>query len=153
MLKLCKPNIQSLTRIFTLKIQECTGKSSRFNSTDPTEIQDNYALGRVLRRLFEPDVDDDELWKSQKHVYDITWRLYDTCGVHHVSTKDGINIYKLVEKEYPLSRGVLTQMLAAKLLVEQNNEMCREFLRKIFMMAKRPRRLFGRILSGLIQET
>ncbi|GJS87138.1 hypothetical protein Tco_0769774 [Tanacetum coccineum] len=52
---------------------------------------------------------------------------------------DGIDIYMLVEKEYPLSRGVLTQMLAAKLLVEQNNEMSRELLRKIFMMAERPR--------------
>ncbi|GKE13406.1 hypothetical protein Tco_1416957, partial [Tanacetum coccineum] len=60
-----------------------------------------------LKRLFEPDVDD-ELWKSQKHVHDITWRLYDTCGVHHLSIKDGIDIYMLVEKEYPLSRGVLT---------------------------------------------
>ncbi|GJU04139.1 hypothetical protein Tco_1114477 [Tanacetum coccineum] len=66
-------------------------------------------------------------------------RLYDTCGVHHVSTKDGIDIYMIVEKEYPLSRGVLTQMLAAKLLVEENNEMSRELLRKIFMMAERPR--------------
>ncbi|GJY93343.1 hypothetical protein Tco_0509125 [Tanacetum coccineum] len=92
-----------------------------------------------LKRLFEPDVDD-ELWKSQKHVHDITWRLYDTCGVHHVSTKDRINIYMLVEKEYPLSRGVLMQMLAAKLLVEQNNEISKKLLRKIFMMAERPRR-------------
>ncbi|GJV25379.1 hypothetical protein Tco_1378074 [Tanacetum coccineum] len=92
-----------------------------------------------LKRLFEPDVDD-ELWKSQKHVHDITWRLYDTCGVHHVSTKDGIDIYMLVEKEYPLSRGVLTQMFASKLLVEQNNEMSRELHRKIYMMAERPRR-------------
>ncbi|GJY69889.1 hypothetical protein Tco_0472871 [Tanacetum coccineum] len=72
-----------------------------------------------LKRLFEPNADD-ALWKSQKHIHDITWRLYDTYGVHHVSTKDGINIYKLVEREYPLSRGVLTQMLVAKLLVEQN---------------------------------
>ncbi|GKB17923.1 hypothetical protein Tco_0851846 [Tanacetum coccineum] len=92
-----------------------------------------------LKRLFEPDVDD-ELWKSRKHVHDITWRLYDTCGVHRVSTKDGINIYMLVEKEYPLSRGVLTQILEAKLLVEQNYKMSRELLRKIFMMAERPRR-------------
>ncbi|GKC65145.1 hypothetical protein Tco_1097743 [Tanacetum coccineum] len=110
----------------------------RFNSTDPTEDKE-IELWVELKRLFEPDVDD-ELWKSQKHVHDITWRLYDTCGVHHVSTKDGIDIYMLVEKEYPLSRGVLTQMLAAKLLVEQNNEMSRELLRKIFMMAERPRR-------------
>ncbi|GJU68134.1 hypothetical protein Tco_1254393 [Tanacetum coccineum] len=40
----------------------------------------------------------------------------------------GIDIYMLVEKEYPLSRGTLTQMLVAKLLVEQDNEMSRELL-------------------------
>ncbi|GJR44985.1 hypothetical protein Tco_1313088 [Tanacetum coccineum] len=44
-----------------------------------------------------------------------------------------VGIYMLVEREYPLSRGVLTQMLVAKLLVEQDNEMSRELLRKIFM--------------------
>ncbi|GJZ67613.1 hypothetical protein Tco_0630853 [Tanacetum coccineum] len=92
-----------------------------------------------LKRLFEPDADD-ELWKSQKHIHDITWRLYDICGVYHVSTKDGVDIYMLVEREYPLSRGVLIQMLVAKLLVEQDNEMSRELLRKIFMQIERPRR-------------
>ncbi|GKB84149.1 hypothetical protein Tco_0956421 [Tanacetum coccineum] len=92
-----------------------------------------------LKRLFEPDTDD-ELWKLQKHIHDITWRLYDTCGVHHVSTKDGMDIYMLVEREYPLSRGVLTQILVAKLLVEQDSEMSRELLRKIFMQVERPRR-------------
>ncbi|GKC45743.1 hypothetical protein Tco_1063465 [Tanacetum coccineum] len=71
---------------------------------DPTEDKE-IEFWVELKRLFEPDVHD-ELWKSQKHVHDITWRLYDTCGVHHVSTKDGIDIYMLVEKEYPLSRGV-----------------------------------------------
>ncbi|GKC95303.1 hypothetical protein Tco_1160745, partial [Tanacetum coccineum] len=105
---------------------------------DPTEDKE-IELWVELKRLFKPDVDD-ELWKSHKHIHDITWRLYDTCGVHRVSTKDGIDIYMLVEKEYPLSRGILTQMLAAKLLVEQNNEMSRELLRNIFMMAERPRR-------------
>ncbi|GJS41937.1 hypothetical protein Tco_0566980 [Tanacetum coccineum] len=82
----------------------------------------------------------DELWKLQKHIHDITWRVYDTCGVHHVSTKDGVDIYMLVVWEYPLSRGVLTQMLVAKLLVEQDNEMSKELLRKIFMQVERPRR-------------
>nr|GEU57765.1 putative ribonuclease H-like domain-containing protein [Tanacetum cinerariifolium] len=64
-----------------------------------------------LKRLFKPPVDD-ELWKSQKHIHhgDMTWRLYDTCRVHHVSTKDGVDIYMLVEREYLLSRGVLTLM-------------------------------------------
>ncbi|GJV73548.1 putative ribonuclease H-like domain-containing protein [Tanacetum coccineum] len=91
-----------------------------------------------LKRLFEPDTDD-ELWKLQKHIHDLTWKLYDSCGVHHVSTEKGIDIYMLVEKEYPLSRGTLTLMLVAKLLVDQDNEMSRELLRKIFMQAKRLR--------------
>ncbi|GKD85093.1 hypothetical protein Tco_1356247 [Tanacetum coccineum] len=60
-------------------------------------------------------------------------RLSDSCGVHNVSTEKGIDIYMLVEKEYPLSRGTLTLMLVAKLLVDQDYEMSREPLRKIFM--------------------
>nr|GEW02519.1 ribonuclease H-like domain-containing protein [Tanacetum cinerariifolium] len=42
-------------------------------------------------------------------------------------------LVKATVREYPLSRGVLTQMLGAKLLMEQDNEMPRELLRKIFM--------------------
>nr|GEU51076.1 hypothetical protein [Tanacetum cinerariifolium] len=60
--------------------------------------------------------------------------------VHYVSTEKGIDIYILVEKEYPLSKGTLTLMMVAKLLVDQDNEMSREILRKIFMQAERPRR-------------
>ncbi|GKA91506.1 hypothetical protein Tco_0813376 [Tanacetum coccineum] len=84
-----------------------------------------------------------EKFNSTEPTYDKEreiWMLYDSCGVHHVSTEKGIDIYMLVEKEYPLSRGTLTQMLVAKLLVEQDNEMSRELLRKIFMQAERPRR-------------
>ncbi|GKB24039.1 hypothetical protein Tco_0863440 [Tanacetum coccineum] len=91
-----------------------------------------------LKRLFEPDADD-ELWKSQKHIHDITWRLYDTC-VECIMYLQRMELISLVEREYPLSRCVLTQMLVAKLLVEQNNEMSRELLRKIFMQIERPRR-------------
>ncbi|GJS26599.1 hypothetical protein Tco_0487219 [Tanacetum coccineum] len=103
----------------------------KFTSTKPTEDKERE-LSVELKKLFEPDTDD-ELWKLQKHIHDVTWRLYDTCGVDHVSTKDGVDIYMLVEKEYPLSRGVLRQMLVVKLLVEQDSKMSRELLRKIFM--------------------
>ncbi|GKB82328.1 hypothetical protein Tco_0949223 [Tanacetum coccineum] len=92
-----------------------------------------------LKILFEPDTDD-ELWKLQKHIHDLTWKIYDSCGVHHVSIEKGIDIYMLVKKEYPLPRGTLTLMLVAKLLVEQYNEMSRELLRKIFTQAERPRK-------------
>ncbi|GJV28902.1 hypothetical protein Tco_1385350 [Tanacetum coccineum] len=105
----------------------------KFNSTEPTDDKERE-IWVELKRLFEPDTDD-ELWKLQKHIHDLTWKLYDSCGVHHVSTEKGIDIYMLVEKEYPLSRGTLTLMLVAKLLVDQDNEMSRELLRKIFMQA------------------
>ncbi|GJS43759.1 hypothetical protein Tco_0568802 [Tanacetum coccineum] len=110
----------------------------KFNSTEPTDDKERE-IWIELKRLFEPDTKD-KLWKLQKHIHDLTWRLYDTYGVHHVSTTDGVDIYMLVEREYRLLRGVLTQMMIAKLLVEQDNEMSRELLRKIFMQAERPRR-------------
>ncbi|GJV99800.1 hypothetical protein Tco_1555052 [Tanacetum coccineum] len=70
----------------------------------------------------------------------IGWEIY-TEGTRNdaVESDKGIDIYMLVEKEYPLSRGTLTLMLVAKLLVDQDNEMSRELLRKIFMQAERPR--------------
>ncbi|GJW40525.1 hypothetical protein Tco_0066370 [Tanacetum coccineum] len=60
-----------------------------------------------------------------------------TRRLQSIDDIDGVDIYMLVEREYPLSRGVLTQMLVVKLLVEQNNKMSRELLRKIFMQFHR----------------
>nr|GEW12013.1 hypothetical protein [Tanacetum cinerariifolium] len=42
--------------------------------------------------------------RSNKKL-DITWRLYDTCGVHHVSTKKGMDIRMLVEKRISIVKG------------------------------------------------
>ncbi|GJY07818.1 hypothetical protein Tco_0374872 [Tanacetum coccineum] len=86
----------------------------RFNSTEPTKDKERE-LWVELKGLFEP-VDADELWKSQKYMHDpLTWRLYDKCGVHHVSSDRGHDIFMLVEKDYPLTRGLLTLMLCNKL--------------------------------------
>ncbi|GJZ32708.1 hypothetical protein Tco_0578144 [Tanacetum coccineum] len=85
------------------------------NSTDPTDDKER-TLWVELKRLFEPDIDD-ILWKLQRYMHDpLTWRLYDTCGVHHVSTDREHDIFMLVEKDYPLSKGVLMLMLVNKLL-------------------------------------
>ncbi|GJV79270.1 hypothetical protein Tco_1515140 [Tanacetum coccineum] len=89
-----------------------------------------------LKRLFEPDTDD-ELWKLQKHIHDLTWRIYDSCGVHHVSTEKGIDIYMLVEKEYPLSRGTLTLMLVQDLVV-QAKEMVKELIGRYSCSTAKP---------------
>ncbi|GKF26731.1 hypothetical protein Tco_0082625, partial [Tanacetum coccineum] len=76
-----------------------------------------------LKRLFKPD-NDDILWKLQRYMPDpLVWRLYDTCGVHHVSSVRGHDIYMLVEKEYPLTRGTLGLMMMARLLVEADKSL------------------------------
>ncbi|GJT04438.1 hypothetical protein Tco_0838900, partial [Tanacetum coccineum] len=57
----------------------------RFSSTEPTDDKER-ALWVELKRLFEPDTND--LLELQRYMHDpLTWRLYDTCGVHHVSTE------------------------------------------------------------------
>ncbi|GJT30177.1 putative ribonuclease H-like domain-containing protein [Tanacetum coccineum] len=110
----------------------------RFRSTEPT-VDKEKVLWVELKRLFEPD-DDDTLWKLQRYMHDpLKWRLYDTCGVHHVSTERGHDIFMLVEKDYPLTRALMTVMLANKLQVDESSEMANELLKKIFILTNNPR--------------
>ncbi|GJZ58257.1 hypothetical protein Tco_0613751 [Tanacetum coccineum] len=110
----------------------------RFSITEPIDDKEK-ALWVDLKRLFEPD-NDDTLWKLQRYMHDpLTWKLYDTCGVHHVSSVRGHDIFMLVEKDYPLTRATLGLMLVARLLVEEDSEMANELIKKIFYQANRPR--------------
>ncbi|GJT25468.1 hypothetical protein Tco_0895405, partial [Tanacetum coccineum] len=110
----------------------------RFNSTELTDDKAKE-LWVELKRLFEPDKND-TLWKIQRYMHDpLTWKLYDTCGVHHVSTERGHDIFMLVEKDYPLTRALMTLMLCNKLRVDEYSEMGNELLRKIFILANKPR--------------
>ncbi|GJZ36301.1 hypothetical protein Tco_0582492 [Tanacetum coccineum] len=110
----------------------------RFSTTEPTYDKEKE-LWVELKRLFEPNKDD-ILWKLQRYMHDpLVWRLYDTCGVHHVSSVRGHDIFMLVKKEYPLTKGTLRFMMVARLLVKADSEMSRELLRKIFYQENRPR--------------
>ncbi|GJT18540.1 hypothetical protein Tco_0877246 [Tanacetum coccineum] len=103
----------------------------KFSSTEPT-IDKEKVLWVELKRLFEPN-DDDTLWKLQRYMHDpLKWKLYDICCVHHVSTERGHDIFMLVEKDYPLTRALITVMLANKLQVDESSDMANELLRKIF---------------------
>ena len=73
----------------------------RFRDKDPIEDKDKE-LWVQLKRIYEPD-GGESIWRFQAQVMDITWKLFGTCGVHRVSTKDGIEIYMLVEKDCPLN--------------------------------------------------
>nr|GFA23764.1 hypothetical protein [Tanacetum cinerariifolium] len=68
-----------------------------------------------LKRLFEPDVKD-QLWThTQALMHDpVEWRLYDSCGVHYMLSRDQ-EIFMLVEKDYPLRKGLEIVMISNKL--------------------------------------
>nr|GEV45028.1 uncharacterized mitochondrial protein AtMg00810-like [Tanacetum cinerariifolium] len=81
----------------------------KFSSAVPT-VDKEKALWVELKRLFEPD------------AYDV---MHD--------------MYMLIEKDYPLSSGVVTLMLSTRLQVEEDNEMARDLVMKIFMKANKPK--------------
>ncbi|GKD63898.1 hypothetical protein Tco_1306006 [Tanacetum coccineum] len=49
--------------------------TERFNSIEPTDDKERE-IWVELKILFKPDIDD-ELWKLQKHIHNLTWRLKD----------------------------------------------------------------------------
>nr|GEZ58935.1 hypothetical protein [Tanacetum cinerariifolium] len=70
----------------------------KFSSAMPS-VDKEKALWVELKRLFEPDVDD-VLWKLQRYMHaPLTWKLYTDCGVHHVSSTRGHDIFMLIEKD------------------------------------------------------
>ncbi|GKE07128.1 hypothetical protein Tco_1399146 [Tanacetum coccineum] len=109
-------------------------------------LQKAYQIFADMLKKFDKD-DLVKLWDLVKKRFTTTEPtndkekelLYDTCGGHHVSLVRGHDIFMLVEKEYPLTRGTLGLMMVARLLVEADSEMSRELLRKIFYQAIRPR--------------
>nr|GFA10985.1 hypothetical protein [Tanacetum cinerariifolium] len=92
-----------------------------------------------LKRLYEPNVED-QLWtQTQTLMHDpVEWRLYDSCGVHHVLSKDQ-EIFMLVEKEYPLRKGLAIVMISNKLQVENYSQMANDLIQKIYKIANSPR--------------
>nr|GEU63578.1 hypothetical protein [Tanacetum cinerariifolium] len=111
----------------------------RFSTTVPT-VDKEKALWVELKRLFEPNVDE-VIWKLQRYMhYLIIWKLYSNCRVHQVSlTTRRHDMYMLVEKDYPLSNEIMTVMLSTRLQVEEDSEMARDLVMKIFMKGNQPR--------------
>nr|GEV76061.1 vacuolar protein sorting-associated protein 32 homolog 2-like [Tanacetum cinerariifolium] len=79
-----------------------------------------------------------QLWALVKEYLSIRpatkWKLYDLCGVHQVTAKDK-NIFMLVEKDYPLRKGLAIMMISYKLQVETYSRMANELVLKIYKIA------------------
>ncbi|GJT45280.1 hypothetical protein Tco_0953995 [Tanacetum coccineum] len=81
-----------------------------------------------LITLYEPS-EEDEIWKAQQDYTLISWRLFDSCGVHLLLMDTGIAIHMLVERKYPLTQEMLSRMLSRRLEVDHESKMAFEFLR------------------------
>ncbi|GJR77048.1 hypothetical protein Tco_0089413 [Tanacetum coccineum] len=98
----------------------------RFETTSP-EGYDRLLWGDLIT-LFEPS-EEDEIWKTQQDYTLISWKLYDSCGVHLLLMDTGSSIHMLVEKKYPLTQEMLSRMLSGRLEVDHECEMAFELLR------------------------
>ncbi|GJU52835.1 hypothetical protein Tco_1226549 [Tanacetum coccineum] len=85
----------------------------RFQDNTPEGY--NLMLWGDLKILVDPEQDDD-IWKNQNQWKIISWKLYETCGVHTLMV-DGtlMTIHMFVEKKYPLTKETLQKMLNWKL--------------------------------------
>nr|GEZ23634.1 hypothetical protein [Tanacetum cinerariifolium] len=94
----------------------------------------------LLKQLDREDLN--QLWALIKEHLSIRpatkWKLYDLCGVHQVTAKDK-DIFMLVEKDYPLRKGLAIGMISYKLHVETYSRMANELVLKIYKIASTPR--------------
>nr|GEW82716.1 hypothetical protein [Tanacetum cinerariifolium] len=83
--------------------------------------------------------DEDQLWTYTQNLMHapIEWKLYDRCGVHQVTSKDK-EIFMLVEKDYPVRKGLAIVMICYKLQVENYSQMANDLILKIYNIANCP---------------
>ncbi|GJU85959.1 hypothetical protein Tco_1293505 [Tanacetum coccineum] len=94
----------------------------------------DLVLWSDLKTMFEPHVED-EIWKLQQRYKVLSWKLFDSCGVHCLSLQSGM-IYMLVEKRYPLTPPTITDMLNKKLQVDYFSEMAYQLLKLLTKQLK-----------------
>nr|GFB99104.1 hypothetical protein [Tanacetum cinerariifolium] len=89
-----------------------------------------------IKEMMQEDLN--QLWALVKEYLSIRpaskWKLYDLSGVHHVTVKDK-EIFMLVERDYPLRRGLALVMISYKLQVEDYSQMAEDLIRKIYNIA------------------
>ncbi|GKA72554.1 hypothetical protein Tco_0778770 [Tanacetum coccineum] len=80
-----------------------------------------------------------KLWSLVYERFNSTELTDDKSKELWVELKRGHDIFMLVENDYPLTRALMNLMLCNKLRVDEYSEMANELLRKIFILANRPR--------------
>ncbi|GJY93695.1 hypothetical protein Tco_0509477 [Tanacetum coccineum] len=93
-----------------------------------TPVKDlDLVLYGDLKIIFEPHVEDN-VWKNQSDYRVLDWKLYDSCGVHSLR-KQNVHIHMLVEKRYPLTAPIVTDMLNKKFQCDHLSEIAYQLLK------------------------
>ncbi|GKD24582.1 hypothetical protein Tco_1230796 [Tanacetum coccineum] len=107
---------------------------AKYESTRPMKDLDLILWGD-LKTMFEPHVED-KIWRNQQDYKVLSWKLYDSCGVHFLRMQH-MQIYMLVEKKYPLAPLTLSMMLEKKLMIDYESEMAYQLLKFIIKQLKK----------------
>ncbi|GKA21971.1 hypothetical protein Tco_0707933 [Tanacetum coccineum] len=78
--------------------------------------------------MFEEPLSTDPIWSALGQERIISWRYYDTCRVHCLNL-ESMDIYMLIERQYPLSAEVCKAMLDKKLQGGKPDENCYKMLK------------------------
>ncbi|GKA87708.1 hypothetical protein Tco_0809472, partial [Tanacetum coccineum] len=70
-----------------------------------------------------------DFWNEQLTWKISSWKLHSSSGVHTIMTSNGLVIHMLVEKRYPLTKEVLSQLLDLKLETEEESTMALELIK------------------------
>ncbi|GJS34402.1 hypothetical protein Tco_0532784 [Tanacetum coccineum] len=107
---------------------------AKYESTRPVEDLDLLLWGD-LKTMFEPHIED-KVWRNQQDYKVLSWKLYDSCGVHSLRMQH-VHIYMLVEKKYPLTPSTLSMMLEKKLMIDYESEMAYQLCKFIMKQLKK----------------
>ncbi|GJR73265.1 hypothetical protein Tco_0085630 [Tanacetum coccineum] len=80
--------------------------------TRPEEGYERVLWGD-LKTMFEHHIED-VVWRNLRESKVLVWKLNDSCGVHFLRFQN-LHVFMLVEKRYPLTPAIITDMLNKKL--------------------------------------
>ncbi|GJY86285.1 hypothetical protein Tco_0500311 [Tanacetum coccineum] len=66
---------------------------------------------KIMMESSTEENDQSDFWSNQQDWKNVTWRLYEACGVYILELEDGTVTHMLVERRYPLSKDLLQMML------------------------------------------
>ncbi|GKE51039.1 hypothetical protein Tco_1486195, partial [Tanacetum coccineum] len=101
----------------------------KYGTNRPEDTYDRV-LWSDLRTMFDPLLNEDNIWSLPLQQKMVSWRYYDKCAVHCL-TLEACTIYMLVDRKYPLSKDACQVMLNMKLQGGAQNEVCYQLLKII----------------------